>query len=107
MSNRKAAAVVLVCVAVVGLVLGLWPRTTLSELGNDHGCGSAFVPDTQAVKVDDLAAQFRGDSSNLVAGCDASLSSARTFALVLLGVAGVGLLGLALTRSPAKSEVSS
>ena len=98
MSNRKALAVVLLCVALLGLAVGLWPHSLPAAFGDGQPCGSAFMPDTRDAYVSDLAAEMRGEVSTDVAACDAELSSARTLALVLVGGAALGGLGVALTR---------
>lgn len=106
MSNRSAAVVVVIVLAVIGAVIGFSPQSVTTDFGGTQACGSAFVPNVDDAEVSDLAAQMRGETSGLVASCDEELSVPRTFALVILSVAGLAGIGLGLTRKQAEKDAA-
>lgn len=95
MSPRKAAAVIAGIVLIVGFLLAINP---LSVGGAGVGCGSALSPSQTEALREDLDGPF-GITSVYRSACDEEVSERRMLAFPILGVAGLALVFLWLTRA--------
>lgn len=105
MSNRRAGAILAGIVLLMGIVIGFWPLSVDRGFvhvydGDTVACGSAFGGLADNPDLDEFGANS-DRATGYRTGCEDKLSSQRTIALVLIGLAGVGLAWLALTSRAA------